>query len=338
MKAIRVFEKNDIRMVDVEKPTINSDDDVLIKVRAFGICGSDVAIYKGNNPFVTYPRIIGHEVAGEVHEIGKNVKDLSLGDRVVLEPIEYCGECYACRHGRHNVCEELKVYGVHIDGGFCEYMVVDKSKLHKVDSSIPFESAVVAEPFTIAEECTDRAQLLEDDLVLVTGAGPIGLLVINIAKDKGAKVIVSETNKYRLEIAKEFGADYLVDPNNDNLSDRIKEISSEGANVYIDTTGINSVIREGLRNLSAASRFVPLAFGNEDIAINYASLNKKEMDILGSRLQNNKFPKVVSYIKEKRNLIDKFVTHVYKAEDYQKAFDEFSSNDTKAIKIVLTFN
>lgn len=339
MKAIQVKEPGVIQMVDVEKPEIKNDDEVLVRVRAFGICGSDVGILKGTNPFATYPRILGHEVAGEVFEVGRSVKNLKVGDKVVLEPIEFCGECYACTHNHHNVCSSLEVYGVHRDGGFCEYLVANENKWHKVDDDLSFEMAAVAEPYTIGEQSTSRAEVSKGDFVLITGAGPAGLLATDCAKMKGGIVIVSEINGKRRNMAREFGASYVIDPMNENLSEKIMEITkSEGVNVLIDTSGVEKVIEEATSLLSPASRFVPLAFGSFNIPINFKTLNQKEITIKGTRLQYEKFPVVAGFLHEKKDLLEKFVTHTFKAEDYKEAFDLFMKKDTDAIKVVLTFD
>lgn len=339
MKAIIVNKPFDMEMIDVKEPMISNSNEVKVRIRAFGICGSDVGIFKGTNPFAKYPRVLGHEISGEVVEVGNDVTNVSVGDLVVLEPIEFCEKCYACNNGRHNVCNELEVYGVHRDGGLCEYMVTDCSKWHRVDPSLEAYKAVVAEPYTIAEQSTSRAQLKEGDFLLVTGAGPAGLLIIDVAVRKGAIVIVSELNDKRRNLAKEFGASYIINPAVDNLGDRIFEITNgEGVNVFIDTSGVYGVIEEGLKHMSAASRFVPLAFGSDNIPLNFKTLNQKEIDVKGTRLQYEKFPIVASYIHDKKDLLDKFVTHVFKAEDYKKAFELFMTPGTDAVKVVITFD
>ncbi len=338
MKAIQVVEPGKMELIEVPMPKIKNPKDVLVKIRAFGICGSDVGIFKGKNPFAIYPRIIGHEACGEVYQVGDQVKDLKVGDKVVLEPIEFCGECYACRHERHNVCKDLQVYGVHREGGFCEYLVADRSKWHKVDDNMSFEHAVVAEPYTIAEQSTSRARVKKGDYVLVTGAGPMGLLITDIATCKGANVIVSEINDRRRNMAKEFGAKYTIDPSKESLKDLVDKISNgEGVNVLIETTGVPQVMEEAVKLLSPASRVVPLAFGSEYIPLDCKTINQKEIEIAGSRLQYEKFDIVCSYLKDKEDLLNKFVTDVFKAEDYQKAFEKFMEKDTSSIKVVLTF-
>lgn len=339
MKAIVIQEPNIIEMIEVEKPQIKNPTDVLVKIKAAGICGSDAGIYLGTNPFATYPRIPGHEIAGQVEEVGSEVTDLKPGDKVVLEPIEFCGECYACTHDQHNVCESLEVYGVHRDGGFMEYLVTDQSKWHKFDQSLDYAEGVVAEPYTIAEQSTSRAEIQEGDTVLVTGMGPTGLLIADIANDKGATVIISEVNENRRELAKEFGAKYTIDAINSDLTEEVMKITdNKGVNVFLDTSGVPPVIKEGVDLLTPAGRFVPLAFGDQDIPISYKVLNQKELSIRGTRLEFDKFPIVNEKLVDKKDKIAKFVTHKFPAEQYQEAFDEFTRKGTEAIKVVLTFD
>lgn len=171
MKAAQIVEPNKIVVVDKEMPVLADGNEVLVRVRMIGICGSDLHVLHGTNPFAIYPRVFGHEVTGEVAEIGKNVKDLAIGDHVVMEPISYCGKCYACRSGRPNVCESLQVYGVHRDGGCQEYMVLPASKVHRVDKSLKWEEVVLAEPFTIGAQVIGRGDVKQDDVVLIFGAG-----------------------------------------------------------------------------------------------------------------------------------------------------------------------
>lgn len=174
MKAITILEPNQMKLLEVEKPVITEPDQVLVKIRATGICGSDVHVYHGTNPYASYPRVIGHEAAGEIEAVGENVTDLTPGDSVVLEPITYCRSCYACRNGHHNVCRKLKVLGCIVDGTFREYMVVPRSQVYPFDlSKMSYVQAAVCEPYTIAAQANWRGDVRPGDKVLVHGAGPI---------------------------------------------------------------------------------------------------------------------------------------------------------------------
>lgn len=169
MKAVQVRKAHELIINEIEKPQIENGTDVLVKVKRVGICGSDMHIYHGTNPLATLPRVIGHEVAGEVEAVGPQVKGIKIGDHVVVEPIRYCGECYACRKGRPNVCENLSVFGVHEDGGMREWFVLPEKQLHVVDPSLPWEEIVLAEPYTIGAQATWRGQVEEGDTVQPAG-------------------------------------------------------------------------------------------------------------------------------------------------------------------------
>lgn len=167
MKAVQIVKPDELRVIDVEKPVIDGKNNVLVRMTAAGICGSDVGIYHGTNAAATYPRIIGHEMVGRVEEIGEGVSGLKVGDRVIINQVTSCGHCYPCRKGRGNVCDNLEVRGVHIDGGYREFIAVPESDCYLLPDSLSDEDAVMIEPTTIAIQSCTRAQLEKDDMLLI---------------------------------------------------------------------------------------------------------------------------------------------------------------------------
>ena len=290
MKSIVVRGAMDMAMEERPMPQITDPNQVLVRVRAAGICGSDVHVYHGTNPFAKYPVVLGHEASGEIVEVGQGVTDLKAGDSVVFEPITYCGQCYACRHGQHNVCRELKVLGCIVDGVFQEYVVMPRSQVYQFDTGkMTYPQAALCEPYTIGAQANSRGSVQNGDLVLVHGAGPIGLIVADVAKSLGARVIISEPNEKRLEMAKAFGLDYPVNPMQQNLDQFICELTNgEGVNVIFDAAGIPPIIAHAVEQLSPAGRFVPMTFGQEPIPVNFKALNAKQLTILGTRHQYQK--------------------------------------------------
>jgi len=338
MKAIQAVKPGDVRLAEVEKPRIACPTDVVVRVKAAGICGSDIHIAHGTNPYATYPRILGHEVAGVVEEIGSGVTTLKPGDRVVLEPIVYCGECYACKKGRQNVCRSLQVRGVHLDGGFADYLISDEKFLHRFPQELTYEQAALIEPYTIGAQSNWRASTQAGDIVLIHGAGPIGLIICDVAKSKGAICIVSELNEHRLDMAKDFGADYIINPSKESLKDTVMEITEGmGPNIIFEATGIPSLLTEAVELVSVAGTVVPLSFGSKPTPINFQQVNKKEVTIVGTRLQCDKFPTVIASLKERVNKIDKLITHTFPAEKYEVAFNTFIDKNSDSCKVVLTF-
>lgn len=339
MKAIRIPEANVIELIEVEEPKIEQTNDVKVKIKRVGICGSDMHIYHGTNPLATYPRIVGHEVVGEVVEVGASVQNLVTGDHVAIEPISYCGECYACKNNRPNVCKEVSVFGVHEDGGMREFVVLPEKQLHKVDPEIEWDEAVMAEPYTIGAQATWRGNVREGQTVFIQGAGPIGITVLKMAKLQGATVIISDLTNERLEFAKENGADYIINPSEVDTVEKINEITNdEGANVVIDAVGMPQTFELSVEVASVAGNVVTLGFNKTPSAIALMPITKKELTITGSRLQTNQFSKVVELINKKKLTHNGLVTHQFNINDTKEAFEFIEKNPDKVRKAVIAFD
>ena len=204
--------------------------EVLVKMKAAGICGSDLHFYDGVHPYCNYPRVHGHELSGIVEKAAAGVSNVNPGDPVVIEPLIHCATCYPCRIGKYNCCANLKVIGAHVDGGFAEYIKVPAHLVHKIPSGMPFDLAATCEPYSIGYHSTRRAQVTAIDKVLVLGAGAIGLTVIDFAKFTGADVYVAEISPFRRNMATRFGADVIIDPSKEDTVEKILELT-EGEGV-----------------------------------------------------------------------------------------------------------
>lgn len=338
MKAVQVTGPHKLNIVEKDKPVITAKEEVLIKVKMVGICGSDIHIYHGTNPLATLPRVIGHEVTGEVEAIGEGVDGLSVGDKVVIEPIESCGHCYACRTGRGNVCSNLEVYGVHRDGGMQEYMVMPQKLVHKVNSDLDWKESVLIEPFTIGAQANWRGDVQNGDTVFIMGAGPIGLCCLKIAKTKGATVIISDLNESRLEFAKEWGADYTIHASRSNVTEELMEITKqEGANVVIDAVCLPQTFEQAIEVASVAGRVVVLGFDERPSQIKQLPITKKEVTITGSRLQTNQFPGVIGMFNEQSFDTTGMVTQVFQLEQIHEAIQLIETSPQEVMKVVISF-
>ncbi|MDQ0252925.1 L-gulonate 5-dehydrogenase [Evansella vedderi] len=338
MKVVKVKEAGSIEVTEKEKPVLNHPNDVLVKVKLVGICGSDMHIYQGTNPLATYPRIIGHEVTGEVVEIGSEVTSLNVQDKVVLEPIDTCGQCYACRNGRQNVCNQLEVYGVHREGGMQEYIVVPEKNLHKVQKNIPFEEAVLVEPLTIGAQANWRGQVQEGDTVFIQGAGPIGICCLKIAKVKGATCFISDLSEERLEFAKQCGADEVINAGKQDVEKVIMDLTAgEGANVVIDAVCRPQTFALSVNVASNAGRVVVLGFDKKPSQIPQLPITKKEVTIVGSRLQSNQFPKVVTLMNDGKLNVNNMVTHHFEIDQIKEAMNFIEEHPNEVRKAVIAF-
>lgn len=249
MKGVQIVEPNKLQIVDLEKPQIDKENNVLVRMVAAGICGSDVGIYHGTNAAATYPRIIGHENVGIVEEIGEGVTRVKVGDRVIIDQVTACGHCYACRKGRPNVCGNLKVRGVHIDGGYREYMAVPDRDCYLVPEILSDEEAVMIEPTTIAVQCCSRAELESEDTVMIIGSGALGSSILRIVKLYNPKaIIVTDIDDAKLEEAKKNGATYTINSLKEDVPAKAHELTEGyGPTVTIDAACVKGSLLTALQ-------------------------------------------------------------------------------------------
>ena len=200
--------KIEFREVETPKP---GQGEVLVKIMKIGVCGSDIHVYHGEHPFTKYPVTQGHEVSGEIAELGEGVTGLRVGQKVTIQPQVVCGKCYPCRHGKYNLCEELKVMGFQTTGVASHYFAVDAQKVTPLPESMSFDEGAMIEPLAVAVHAVRRAGDMEGKKIAVLGAGPIGILVAQAAKGMGAEsVLITDISDVRLQKAKECGADFCV--------------------------------------------------------------------------------------------------------------------------------
>lgn len=337
MRAARVYGAHDLRLEEVEDPRVSAPDDVLVKVRAVGICGSDVHILRGENPFVVYPRVMGHEMVGEVLEAGP-AATVRPGDHVVVEPITYGGKSYACRRGMPNVSEDLKVSGVHVDGGMRELMVVKDIQAHVIDPAVPWTTAVLAEPYTIGGNSCARANVQPGDRVLVQGAGPIGITILRMARERGALVMATDIVDERLAFAKASGADAVVNTRTQDLAEAVRAwTQGEMANVVIDAVCLPSTFCASFDLVSVAGTIVVLGMSDEPAPIPQKPFMQKQLTVVGTRLQAFQFEPVIRLIEAGRIGDDGLVTQTFPFERIRDAFRLIDEHPEQARKVVLTF-
>ena len=339
MKGVQIVEPNKLQIVDLEKPQIDKENNVLVRMVAAGICGSDVGIYHGTNAAATYPRIIGHENVGIVEEIGEGVTRVKVGDRVIIDQVTACGHCYACRKGRPNVCGNLKVRGVHIDGGYREYMAVPDRDCYLVPEILSDEEAVMIEPTTIAVQCCSRAQLESEDTVMIIGSGALGSSILRIVKLYNPKaIIVTDIDDAKLEEAKKNGATYTINSLKEDVPTKAHELTDGyGPTVTIDAACVKGSLLTALQATGSAGRVITMGFSVAPTEVNQFVITSKELDVRGSRLQNRKFQDVIDLVNEGKVDLRGSISHTWNFEDAQAAFDFVDSHDPSYRKGVLTF-
>ena len=339
MKALCVQSPNKMVIEERPMPSISSPNEVLIKVKAGGICGSDVHIYHGTSSVATYPRVIGHEIVGEIIETGIAVTEFSIGDHVIMDPVISCGTCYQCRVGRSNVCGKLKVRSVHVDGGYQEYIVMPQQNIYHIPAELSWEEAIMIEPFTIAEQVCSRAEITKDDIVLIMGAGPVGLSILKMVKLYGATCYISDVMDYKLNAAKQYGASQVINAKSVDTKETIMQLTNgNGATVVIDAACTAKSLEQALTYVCSAGRVITLGFGKDPSAINQLSITAREIDIRGSRLHNKKFPIVIEYFRSGKLQVKDMITHRFNFTSINEALALIENPAIENGKVVLLFD
>lgn len=339
MKAILIERPFELSITEIPKPVIEKPDEVLIRVISGGICGSDIGIYTGTNSLATYPRIIGHEFGGRVEQVGSGVTGLKAGDVVAVDPVRSCGSCYACRHDRHNVCRSVEVVGVHRNGGFAEYVTAPANACHRIDTDrIPADLACLVEPYSIGAQVNSRADITADDTVLVMGSGPIGLGIMQVAKSRGAKVMMTDLVPERLEHALRSGADRVVNVKEEDLEKAVLEFAGgEGVSVACDSVCSLDSLPLAMKLVCPAGRVVELGLKDKPSAVPPVYFTKKEVSVFGSRLNNHRFPEVIRLFEEGLVRPEQMRTAVYPFTQAAEAFQLIREHPEKVCKVCLSF-
>jgi len=282
----------DLKLKEIERAAPGPGE-VEVRVGAVGLCAGDLYIYLGKNPYVTYPRVGGHEIAGGVSALGEGVAGVAIGARVVVDPFIGCGHCYPCRIGKRNCCANLSIIGVHRDGGFAQTVRAPAGNLHAIPDGMSDFEASFAEPVAIGVQACRRGEIGAKDRVLVLGAGPIGLAIVEVARAYGAEVFITDVNAGRLQIARELGATPLQSA---LLAQEIQRITDgEGMPVVVEATGVASVMEQTIDLVAAGGRIVivGLVKKGEPVLFRGLDLTRKEVTLHGSRASVDCFPEAL---------------------------------------------
>lgn len=314
------FEVRTMEFDDVLAP-----NQVLVKNMACGICGTDVHIYHGEkgSAEVTPPVVLGHEFSGIVEKVGSAVTSVKVGDHVTMDPNMYCGKCRPCRMGRKQNCEHLFALGVNVNGGFAEYSVCPDTQCFKVNDDLDFDVAAMAEPLACVVHGIDQAAIVPGQTVLVIGGGAIGLMMVQMAKKVGAaQVILSEPVEMRRKIGMEVGADFTIDPINEDVPARIKELTGlDGADVIIECVGRPFAVTQAFSAAGLGCRILLFSVPGVDSTVELPLFDvyKKELTIVGSMINPDTHQRAVNLLNSGSLKIKELITHAYDLEHLDDA-------------------
>ena len=299
MRALAIDRPGSARVVERPRP-VPGPDEVLVRVQRAGLCGTDLSTFLGKNPLVSYPRVIGHEIAGTIEELGAGVTGWMAGARVTLSPYKNCGACAACRQARPNACRNNQTLGVQREGALAEFAVVAANRLF-TSATLSMDHLALVEPFCIGMHAVRRARVTGRDTVLVMGCGGVGAGAVAAAAGRGARVVAMDVDTGKLAQAVALGADATVISTQADAKDRIAALTDgEGPDVVIEAVGKPATYRLALDLVAACGRVVYIGWVKGDIALEARQIVAKEVDLLGSRNAIDEFAEVITLFESGR--------------------------------------
>lgn len=327
--------KIEFREVPVPEP---GENEVLVKIMKIGVCGSDIHVYHGEHPFTSYPVTQGHEVSGEVAALGSQVTRFTVGQKVTIQPQVVCGKCYPCRHGKYNLCEELKVMGFQTTGVASHYFAVDAAKVTPLPEKMGFDEGAMIEPLAVAVHAVKRAGDVKGAKIAVLGAGPIGILVAQTAKGLGAEsVMITDISDLRLKKAKECGVDFCVNTKNADFGDAMVEnFGPDKADVIYDCAGNNVTMGQAIKYARKGSTIILVAVFAGPGQIDLAVLNDHELDLNTSMMYRNEdYLDAIRLVNEQKVMLTPLISKHFAFRDYLKAYQYIDENRESTMKVII---
>lgn len=338
MKAAIFNKPGDIKVSDIPVPGIG-EGEVLIKVKACGICGTDLHIYRGGvgSAPVKPPIVLGHEFSGEVVEVGKRVDNVKVGDKVAVDPNIYCGKCEFCRIGKKELCENLRAIGINYNGGFEEYCAVPAEQVYKLPDSLDFISGAMMEPLACCIHGVDLSKIKSADTVLILGGGAIGLIIMQLARLSGAsKVIVSEPIESRRALALKLGADLVVNPVENDLKEVLEMNDIHGVDIVFECVGSKVTASQAFDVVKRGGHIVLFGVAgiDDEVILKPFDVYQKQLTISGSFINPDTNYRAVNLLESGRVNVRDLITHRYRIDDIN---DAFTADISERIKTMIVF-
>ncbi|RKY85696.1 hypothetical protein DRQ09_06935 [candidate division KSB1 bacterium] len=331
-----------LKVEEIEKPKIK-DNEILVKVAGCGVCHTDLHyIDHGVPTFKKPPIILGHEPSGIVTETGKNVKNFKEGDRVLLPAVLTCGICEFCRTGRENICQNMMMFGNHIDGAYAEYVVAPAKDAFHLPEEIPLEEgSIIADAIsTPFHAVKNRAEVKPGDTVVVYGCGGVGINVVQIANAVGGSVIAVDIQDGKLEWAKKLGASYVINPDKEeNIGKKIKKLTGGGADIAIEAIGKPETIQAAFSTLRKGGRLVIVGYSAKDVLLSAPKIMFFEMEVVGSLgCRPVDYPKCIELARTGKIKIKELVTNKFPLDKINDALDLLRSKDEHSLRSIIVFD
>jgi L-iditol 2-dehydrogenase len=326
-----------IEFRDIEIPEIQ-DDEVLMRTKRIGVCGSDIHVYHGLHPYTSYPVVQGHEVSGVIAAVGKDVEDFEVGDEITFTPQVTCGECYPCRHGMYHICEMLKVMGFQTGGAGQDYFVLPIWNVLKLPDGFTLDQGAFVEPVAVGVHAVRKAGDVAGKKVLVLGAGTIGNLVAQVAKALGAEaVMITDISDYKLEKAKASGIDCMVNVANEDLEEAIaSHFGPDKADSILECVGVQATADQAVANARKGTTIVVVGVFGEKPKIDLGLVQDRELSLVGTLMyQKPDYVEAIDLIATGRIKLENLITHRFKFEQYQDAYQTIDEANGHYMKVMI---
>jgi 2-desacetyl-2-hydroxyethyl bacteriochlorophyllide A dehydrogenase len=336
MKALVCTTPGQFDYINTEMPA-PAEGETLLKIERIGICGTDLHAFEGTQPYFNYPRILGHELAATIVET--KAVGFTAGDKVTMIPYMHCGNCIACKSGKYNCCVNMRVFGVHIDGGMREFVTVPNHALIKSEG-LSLDELALIEPLSIGAHAVKRAAVANGEFVLVIGAGPIGLGIAQFARIAGAHVIVVDVNDDRLQFCTtHVGVEHTINPLTQDVMESLKQITNNNMpTVVMDATGNLKAISNAFAYLAHGGRYVLVGLQKEHISFSHPEFHKREATLMSSRNANvSDFEHVMDAIKNGLVQPANYITHKVAFSEVATQFESLLNPNRKVVKAVVVF-
>ncbi len=338
MKAVQIVNPHEMRVVDIDKPVLGVGE-VMVKIEYVGFCGSDLNTFLGKNPMVKLPIIPGHEVGVVIEAIGEGVPEgFTKGMNVTLNPYTNCGKCASCRNGRVNACEHNETLGVQRNGVMCEYAVLPWQKIIPA-GELSSRTCALIEPMSVGFHAVSRAQVIDNEFVMVVGCGMVGLGAVIRASQRGAMVIAVDVDDEKLALAKRIGAAYTVNSKTENVHERIQSITDGyGVDVVVEAVGSPATYVMAIEEVSFTGRVTYIGYSKTDVSFQTKLFVQKELDIRGSRnALPADFRAVIKYLSDGNCPVDELISNEVGPDGAFDAMKEWVSNPGKVFRILVKF-
>jgi len=323
------------REIDIPEP---GPDQVLVKIKRIGVCGSDIHVYHGQHPYTSYPVTQGHEVSGKIVKLGEYVKDLEVGQRVTIEPQVFCGRCHPCLHGKYNLCENLKVMGFQTTGTASEYFAVDSSKITPLPEGMSYDDGAMIEPLAVTVHAAKRFADIKGAKVAILGAGPIGILLSQAVKACGAaEVLITDISDYRLSLAKSLGADYAVNTKDKDFGKVLTDaFGPDKADVIYDCAGTDITMNQAIQNARKGSTIILVAVFANMANVDLAKLNDSELDLNTSMMYRHEdYVDALKFVSEGKIQLAPLASAHFPFAEYDAAYKYIDANRESTMKVLI---